>query len=132
MNEKFTNNMPSDEEKLSQKLNQVSEGINVNARCAADLEEKLRKVHPSQRSGFVASLRQISPTLRWVALMVLLALVLSWSIKTLIPKPQPAINDTPSNFVCPVTQPNGSLPPGTQTSESTNDANLLGDRKSVV
>lgn len=96
MNDKFTENHRDD---IAQKLNRVVEQTHVNAQFAAELEEKLRKGNRSKAGWFVSSFQQISPTLRWAALMVLLALVLSWSIKSLIPAPQPAIDGT---FTLPV------------------------------
>jgi LysM repeat protein len=52
--------------------------------------------------------------------MILLAVVLSWSIKSLIPAPQPAFNPTPGTFVCPVTLPNGRQPYGKTGEEDPN------------
>jgi LysM repeat protein len=98
MNDKFTNNMNSDDENIVRKLNQVAEETSINAQFASELEESLRAAHQPKAGWFVSSFRQISPTLRLAALMILLALVLSWSIKTLIPAPQPAANNTPAIF----------------------------------
>jgi LysM repeat protein len=127
MNDKFTNDLNEEDEKISQKLNQVAEQTTVNSHFAAELEEKLRSAHQPKAGWLAATFNQVSPVFRWVALMILLGLVLSWSIKSLIPAPQPSGESTPNGFVCPVTQPNGSLPPGTQPSETTNDPNLLGN-----
>lgn len=96
MNDKFTNDLNSEDEKISQKLNQVAEQANVNSQFAAELEERLRSAHQPKAGWFATTFRQVSPALRWVALMVLLGLVLSWSIKSLIPAPQPAIENTPT------------------------------------
>ena len=93
MNDKFTNNV--DDEAIARKLNQVAEQTHANGQFTADLEEKLRSAH-QPKAGWFASFAQISPTLRWVALMILLAVVLSWSIKALIPAPQPASQNTPA------------------------------------
>lgn len=117
MNDKFTNN--TDDESIARKLNQIAEQTHANGQFAAELEERLRSAHPP-RAGWFASFAQISPTLRWVALMILLVVVLSWSIKSLIPAPQPAFNTTPGNFVCPVTLPNGSQPYGKTVEEDPN------------
>jgi LysM repeat protein len=96
MNDKFTNNTNSDDENIARKLNQLAEQINVNAQFAAELEEVLRNMHRPKARLFGDSSKQVSPTLRWAALMILLALVLSWSIKTLSRAPQPAVNNTAS------------------------------------
>ena len=115
MNDNFKNN-PDSEEAIAQKLNKVAEQTHINGQFAAELEEKLRMAHRPKTGWF----SQVSPTLRWVALVAILALVLSWSIKTLIPAPQPAINQTPGKFVCPVTLPNGSQPYGKTAEEDPN------------
>lgn len=96
MNDKLTNNLNSEEEKISQKLNQAAEQTTVNSQFAAELEERLRSAHRPKAGWIPTTFRQVSPTLRWVALMILLGLVLSWSIKSLIPAPQPAIDNTPT------------------------------------
>src|SRR5689334_17129824 len=95
MNDKFTNKTDRDNEATAQKLNQVAEQTHANSQFANELEERLRKAHRPQ-NGWLTAFSQVSPALRWVALMVLLALVLSWSIKNLVPAPQPALNTTPT------------------------------------
>jgi LysM repeat protein len=107
MNDKFTNNL--DEEAIARKLNQVAEQTQANGQFAADLEEQLRSAHRSKANWF-ASVVPFSPTLRWVTLMVLLVVVLSWSIKTLIPAPQPAINATPVASAVPTSTTSPDIP----------------------
>ncbi|HSK88413.1 MAG TPA: hypothetical protein VK880_08665, partial [Anaerolineales bacterium] len=108
MNEKFTDQNRA--EKIAQKLNQVAEQTHANSQFAAELEERLRNAHrPKSSRWFVAAFKQISPAVRWVALMVLLGLVLSLSISTLIPAPQPAAEATPATPVA------GETPDGLST-----------------
>lgn len=94
MNDKFTNHANRDDENIARKLSQVAEQTQANSQFATELEERLRSA-PQPGTGWLAAFRQVSPALRWVALMILLALVLSWSIRNLVPPPQPAINETP-------------------------------------
>lgn len=103
MNDKFTNNVEREED-IARKLSQVAEHTRASGQFAADLEERLRSAH-KPRTGWLALFDQMSPTLRWVALMVLLALILSLSIKTLIPVPQPAAHNTPVNPAPPTLMP---------------------------
>jgi LysM repeat protein len=119
MNDKSSNKLDRENEALTKKLKQVAEQTQASSQFAAELEEKLRSAHRPQ-TGWLATLSQISPALRWMALMVLLALVLSWSIKNLIPAPQPGFNATSGKFPCPVTLPNGSQPYGKTTDEDPN------------
>jgi LysM repeat protein len=117
MNDKFTNN--NEEEAIASKLNQVAERTQASSQFAADLEARLRSSYRPQ-AGWLAWLISFSPTLRWVALMILLIVVLSWSIKTLVPAPQPAILNTPdlpaitTSTPSPNILPDGSATPATQ------------------
>ncbi|HET6595727.1 MAG TPA: LysM peptidoglycan-binding domain-containing protein [Anaerolineales bacterium] len=95
MNEQLSNSTNHEEKKVAQILSQVAEQTNVKAEFAAELEERLRAMRQARSARFANILRQFTPALRWVTLMILLAVVLSWSIKTLIPTPQPASNATP-------------------------------------
>src|SRR5262245_13137484 len=101
MNDKFTNTPKLDDDAIARKLNQAAEQTHASDQFAAELEERLRNAHQPKTAWFT----QVSPVLRWVALMAILALLLSWSIKTLIPPPQPAIKDTPVLPVVETTTP---------------------------
>jgi LysM repeat protein len=114
MNDKFKSDLNDEDEKISQKLNQAAERINVNSQFAAELEERLRSAHRPKAGWFAATFSQVSPVLRWVTLMVLLGLVLSWSIKSLIPTPQPGMDNTsiPAETLPPISMPTETpLPP---------------------
>lgn len=95
MNEQFPNPMSPEDEKIAQKLNQVAEQTHANAQFAAELEERLRNAHQRKKSWFMLAFQQFSPALRLAFLLILLGVALSWSIKTLIPAPQPATDNTP-------------------------------------
>ncbi|HLO16380.1 MAG TPA: hypothetical protein VK206_16225, partial [Anaerolineales bacterium] len=70
MNDKFTDK--DREEDIARKLSEVAEQTHANAQFSVELEERLRNAHRPKVSWLVSSFRQISPTLRWVALMLLL------------------------------------------------------------
>jgi LysM repeat protein len=93
MNDPFTNHDHEDE--VAERLSRVAEHTNASSQFAANLEEKLRDMHQPKRSWLGVTFRRISPTVRWAAVMVLLGLVLSWSIRSLVPPPQPAAENTP-------------------------------------
>jgi LysM repeat protein len=92
MNDQFPNNERDRE--IAQKLSHVAEQTHANAQFTTELEERLRQGRQSKTGWLAASFKQVSPVLRWGALLTLLALALSWSIKTLIPAPQPAADNT--------------------------------------
>lgn len=94
MNDKYTNDKRTED--LTQKLDHVAEQITVNPQFEAELEQRLRAKHQPKTRGIAFSFKQISPVLRWAALMILLGLVLSLSITMLIPARQPAVNPTPN------------------------------------
>jgi LysM repeat protein len=112
MNDQYPNNERDQE--MAQKLNQVSEHTHANPQFAAELEERLRRADHPKVGWFATAFHQISPVVRWAVLMILLAVALSWSIKTLIPTPQPAADNTPvfSDTATPtsdlVTSPTGT------------------------
>ena len=107
MNDKFTNNMNREDEIIGQKLDRVANQTNISSQFASELEERLRIAHQPKMSWFASSFKQVSPTLRWVGLVLLLGLVLNWSIKSLIPAPQPATDNT---FTPEVTVDEGATP----------------------
>lgn len=96
MKDKFTNHMNSDDENIARKLDRVADQTIINAQFASELEERLRTAHQPRLSWFESSFKQVPPTLRWVALAILLGLVLNWSIGSLIHAPQPGIDGTPA------------------------------------
>jgi LysM repeat protein len=120
MNDKFTNEK-RDDELIAQKLNQVARQTHANSQFAAELEEKLRSAH-RPKSHWLATFDEVPPVLRWVALMAVLALVLSWSIRSLVPAPQPANENTTETPIlltatpAPNVLPDESATPATQQS----------------
>jgi LysM repeat protein len=94
MNEQSHNNLTPEDEKIAQRLSQVAEQTRANAQFAAELEERLRSARKPRAGWLGPVFSQVSPALRWGALTVILVLVLSWSIKSLIPMPQPATDTT--------------------------------------
>ena len=89
-------------------LENTAQGIKPNIVFEHELEKRLTAAHKPRRNIF-ASLRQnIFPTLGWTFALVSLAFVLNWATHSLL-SGTPAAGD---GFVCPVTEPNGSLPPG--------------------
>lgn len=124
MNNQFKNNQNQDDE-FARKLHEVAESTNANAHFMAELENKLKEVHQPKANWPMPAFKKITPALGWIALVIVFGFVLSWSIRNLIPTHQPGANTTPNQFVCPVTQPNESTPPG----ETVQDANYLGNGK---
>src|SRR5687768_12779616 len=111
MNNQLPNSTNSEDEKIARKLGQVAEQTHANAQFAAELEENLRTTRLRKTSRFAAAFQHVSPALRWAFLMILLAVALSWSIKTLIPSPQPATDNTPISSVTATLTPGLNTPP---------------------
>src|SRR5690242_21218575 len=95
MNDQFTNN-PNQEDEFARKLREVADDTNVNAQFMAALENKLKAAHQPRANWSMPAFKKISPALGLVAFVIVFGLVLSWSIRNLIPKPQPAFNGTPT------------------------------------
>jgi LysM repeat protein len=111
LNDPFINKPNLDDEAISRKLQQAAEQTQANTQFAAELEETLRSAHRPGTGWFAAMFPQVTPTLRWVALLVLLAVVLSWSIRSLIPAPQPANDSTPVTPVLGTPSPEAEVRP---------------------
>jgi LysM repeat protein len=109
--------MNRDDQTLAQKLDQVAEQIQVSQQFSEDLEQKLRGVYEPQKTWFSFSRDRLFASLSWVALVLVVGLILDWSIHNLV-RTAPGMRNSTPGFNCPVTQANGSLPPGTQTSEN--------------
>ena len=114
MNDEMKNTNPNGIEK---KLLDVAERTNANPQFVAELESKLKDTHKPKTSWSMPLFKQTSSTLGWVALVIVVGYFLNWSFATLIPTQQPGANTTPNQFVCPVTEPNGSTPPLEQPSK---------------
>src|SRR5258706_12558860 len=110
MNDQFTNDQ-NQEDEFAHKLHEVAEGTDVNAQFMAELENKLKAAHQQKASWSMPAFKKITPVLGWAVFVIVFGFVLSWSIRNLIPAHQPGANTTPGKFVCPVTQPNDSIPP---------------------
>jgi LysM repeat protein len=112
MNDKLMNIPNPDDDAIAQKLSRVAEQTQPSDRFAAELAHKLSSA-PRPRTGWF-SLRwpRMAPALGLLAFMVVLALVLSWSFKNLVPRPQPAINDTPVTPVAAINTPEHPATPG--------------------
>lgn len=100
MNE-FNNNDP-----IEKTIQETVEGVQPNVMFKAELEEKLRKAHkPRKHVSF--SFRGFVPAVTSIAVLGALTFFMIWLFKSF------DLQSTPGNdFACPVTPPNGSLPPG--------------------
>ncbi len=100
---------------VAKTLETAAQGTNPSPQFRAELEERLVSAH-KPRAGFnLSARREALSALGLTGALVVLAFFLNWAIRALAPEPQPAIDNPPSS--CPVTEPNGSLPPG-ETAES--------------
>jgi LysM repeat protein len=111
MKDPFKNQPKRDDEAISRKLKQVAEQTQAETQFAAELEETLRSAHRPRTGWLAAMFPRVTPTLRWVALLILLAVVLSWSIRSLIPAPQPANDATPVTPIRDTPSPEAELRP---------------------
>ena len=95
MNDKFTN-LNQEDVDFAEKLNSLSEQTHLDPRFANELERKLKAAHKPKTVWLKSPGNAILPSLGWIALVVIAGLALIWTIENLIPKPQPAANQTPS------------------------------------
>ncbi len=91
---------------IEKTIQETAEGVQPNVMFKAELEEKLRKAHkPRKRISF--SFHGFVPAVTSLAVLGALTFFMIWLFRSL------DLQHTPGDdFACPVTQPNGSLPPG--------------------
>jgi len=94
MNEKFTANQNQANVEIADKLRQVAGQTNAGAYFITELENKLKEAHKPKTSWSMPAFKKIIPSFGWMVLVIVFGLVLSWSIRNLIPKPQPGANVT--------------------------------------
>lgn len=100
--------MNPEDKKIIEKLESAAQGVKPNIMFEHELEKKLTAMHKPKPNPFEVLRLNIFPTLGWAAALVVLALGLNWAVGSLLAG-RPAAG---GEFICPVTEPNGSLPPG--------------------
>ena len=102
---------------IEKTIQEVAEDVQPNMMFTAELEAKLRQAH-KPRKTFSFSLRGFAPVLTSLVALGALTFFMVWIFNTVDLQPVPG-----NDFACPVTQPNGSLPPG----ETVNSPYYLGN-----
>jgi LysM repeat protein len=117
MNESFDNKTDPEESDIAKKLRAIAEQTQAPPHFINELEQRLREKHRPRKRWALAWM-DVSPTLSWVVLAIAVSFLLIWSIRTLVPAPQPAVNDTPSVTDIPTPTPvriNMTLTPVTES-----------------
>jgi hypothetical protein len=99
--------------KIENLLEDAAEQVQPNLVFKADLEEKLREAH-KPRKTFAWNFSKVMPTLTSLTVLGALVAFMLWIFQSV--EPQNGVGSGPS-FACPVTLPNGSLPPNTTLAE---------------
>jgi LysM repeat protein len=111
------NNMQDDE--IKNLLTQAADETNPDPTFTVELERKLKQAHKPAKGMNLPSAASFFRTLGWVAVVIAVAFGLNWILGNLIPQATPGTID----YACPVTEPNGDVPPG----ESADASNYLGN-----
>ncbi len=99
--------MNPENKKIIDLLENTAQSIKPNIVFEHELEKRLTAAHKPKRDPFASLRRNIFPTLGWAAGLIILVFALNWVTRSLL-SGTPAAGD---GFICPVTEPNGSLPP---------------------
>lgn len=100
MNELEKNN------RIEKLLEETAEQTQPNLMFKAELEQKLRKAHKPRASFSLPRFHGFVPALTSILVLGALILFMVWLFQSIEPQ-----HGNGNDFVCPVTQPNGSLPP---------------------
>lgn len=99
--------------KLETLLEETAEQLQPNVMFKAELEEKLRKAHKPRTAFRFPHFNRLASALTGAAVLAALVFFTLWIFQSI----EPQNNFGNEGFACPVTEPNGSLPPG-ETVES--------------
>lgn len=105
---------------IKELLEKSAENTKPNPMFVAQLEQTLKKAHRPRMSFSLPTFTSFTSLLARTGMLAILAFVLMWMFKSF--QPQVGTNDT---FICPVTTPNESIPPG----ENAAYENYLGNDK---
>lgn len=94
-------------------LEEAAEKVQPNLVFKAELEDKLREAH-KPRKTITWNFNKLMPTLSSITVLGALIVFMIWIFQSLEPQNGAA---TSAEFVCPITLPNGSVPPGKTAEE---------------
>lgn len=101
-------------------LEKTAEQVQPNPVFKAGLEDRLRKAHKPRTKFLLPHIGNLSSALAGIAVLGALVIFMLWTFQSV--KPQNNFGNS-EDFTCPVTPPNGSLPPG----ETVNSPDYLGN-----
>ena len=111
------NLMSPEERALAEMLEASAQQADASPSFKNELEKKLMNAHKPKAGFGLFSVKKIASTVSWTVGLAIMALIFIWAIRTIATHPQPAAENTLFPSSCPVTPPNGSIPPG-ETVES--------------
>lgn len=113
-------NHTENNDRIERTIEEIVNETLPNLMFRAELEKKLKAAHRPAKKPVGLYWSRLSPALSLLALLTALAILMTW----LFGKMRPQVGST-GEFTCPVTEPNGSLPPG----ETVESEYYLGDGK---
>ncbi len=97
MNNPVFNQLPPEDQRISDALQSKAQSIRINPQFESILEARLKQAHRAIEPP--APKFKILPALGWAILAIGAFLVLNWAVRSLAPAPQPAANGTPNRDV---------------------------------
>jgi LysM repeat protein len=94
MNKEFLNQLPAEDQPVSDILQSKAQSIQVNPQFQTNLEARLKQAHPANKQPGQGLQIKILPAIGWAILAIGAFLILNWAVRSLVPSRQPAAGET--------------------------------------
>jgi hypothetical protein len=113
----FQNELTPEERELALHLVKTAESLQPAGPFLNKTEAQLRDAFLAKKEIPMKRIQLLWQTLAGAAAVILLALAINWLVRSVAPVVQPTPVPAENVFLCPITQPNGSAPPGEAPSD---------------
>ncbi len=108
----FQNELTPEERETALRLVETAESLQPNGLFLDKTEVKIREAFLARKEIPMKRTQLLWQTFAGAAAAILLALAINWLVRSVAPVVPPTPVPAQNVFLCPITQPNGSTPPG--------------------